>query len=118
MKTTIKATNLDLTPELRKAVEEKIGSLDRIIPGVKTPLEASVEVARETKHHQKGEIYYAEANIKILGNIIRAEGREENVFKALGTVKDELQVLLNKYKKKQIAQREKRIRAFKEGRSV
>ena len=114
MKLTIKATNLDLTPEIKQALEEKIATLDRLLPGVKTPLEASIEVAVETRHHQKGEIYYAEANIKILGEVVRAEAREENIFKAIGVVKKELQGLLKKYKKKQIARREKAARALKE----
>lgn len=114
MKVTIKATNLDLTPEIKEAIEEKIANLDRFIPDIKTPLEAFIEVAVETLHHQKGKIYYAEANIKVLGEVIRAEAKEENIYKALGILKDELQDLLKKYKKRQIAKREKAIRALKE----
>lgn len=113
MKTTIKATNLDLTPEIKKAIEEKIGVLDRLIPDIKTPLEAYIEVAVETRHHQKGKIYYAEANVKVLGEVIRAEAREENIFKAIGAVRAELQALLKKYKKRQIATREKAARTLK-----
>lgn len=114
MKTNIKATNLDLTLEIKKAIEEKIGVLDKFIPDIKTPTEAYVEVSKETRHHQKGEIYYAEVNLKVLGEVVRAEAREENIFKAIGIVKDELQELLKKYKKKQIAKREKAARAIKE----
>jgi len=114
MKVTIKATNLDLTLEIKKAIDEKIAMLDRFIPGVKIPLEAFVEVAQETRHHQKGKIYYAEANIKVLGEVIRAEAREESIFKAIAALKEELQGLLKKYKKKQIAKREKAVRALKE----
>lgn len=107
MKTTIKATNLDLTLKIKKAVEEKIGVLDKLIPNIKKPLEAFVEVALETRHHQKGKIYYAEANIEVLGEVIRAEAKEENIFKAITAVRDELQALLKKYTKKQIAKRNK-----------
>ena len=98
MKVTIKATNLNLTPEIKKAIEEKIATLDKFIPHISTSVEAFVEVAIETRHHQKGKIYYAEANIKVPGEIIRSEAREENIYKAINTVKDELQVLLKKYK--------------------
>ena len=114
MKVSIKATNLKLTLELRKAIDEKIATLDRFIPTIKTPLEADVEVALETRHHQKGAIYYAEVNIKVLGEVIRAEAREENIFRAISVVREELQGLLKKYKKKQIAKREKALRALKE----
>jgi len=114
MKTTIKATNLKLTLEIEKAIEEKIGALDKLIPNIKMPLEAYVEVAQETRHHKHGEIYYAEANIKVLGKVIRAEAREENILKAIGVVKEELQELLKEYKKKRITKREKAQRAVKE----
>ena len=114
MKLTIKATNLDLTLELKEALSKKIAILDKLIPLVKTPIEAYLEVAKETRHHQKGRVYYAEANIKVLGEVIRAEAREDNIFKAIGVVKDELKKLLTRYTKKQIAKREKAQRALKE----
>lgn len=102
MKVTIKATNLDLTPGIKKAIEEKIATLDKFIPYIDSTVEAFAEVAVETRHHKQGKIYYAEANIKVPGKIIRSEAREENIYKAINTVKDELQQLLKKYKEKQI----------------
>jgi len=107
MKVTIKATNLNLTPAIKKAIEEKITTLDKFIPHIDTSVEAFVEVALETRHHKKGNIYYTEANIKVPGRVLRSEAREENIYKAINTVKDELQLLLKKYKKRQIAKREK-----------
>ncbi len=101
MKITIKATNFDLTLELKRVIEEKIGTLDKFIPHTNTPVEAFVEIAIEAHHHKKGKIYYAEANIKVPGEIIRSEAREENIYKAINTVKDELQGLFKKYKKRQ-----------------
>lgn len=98
MKVTIKATNLDLAPAIKKAIEEKIVTLDKFISHIDTSVEAFVEVAVETRHHKKGKIYYAEANINVPGKIIRSEAREENIYKAINTVKDELQRLLKKYK--------------------
>ena len=100
MKVNIKATNLDLTPEIKKAIEEKIATLDKFISHADTSVEAFVEVAIENRHHKKGKIYYAEVNIKIPGKIIRSEAKEDNIYKAINTVKDELQVLLEKYKEK------------------
>lgn len=99
MKVTIKATNLELTPVIKKAIEEKIATLDKFIPHIGTSVEAFVEVALETRHHKKGKIYYAEANIKVPGKIIRSEAREENIYRAINEIKDELQRLLKEYKK-------------------
>lgn len=113
MKVTIKATNLNLTPTIKKAIEEKIATLDKFIPHIDTSVEAFVEVAIETRHHKKGKVYYAEANIKVPGKIIRSEAKEENIYRAINTVKDELQLLLKKYKKRQIATRKRTTRALK-----
>ena len=101
MKVTIKATSLDLTPEVKEAIEEKIATLDKFISHIDASVEAFVEVAVETRHHKKGRIYYAEASIKVPGEIIRSEAREENIYKAINTVKDELQVRLKKHKERQ-----------------
>lgn len=101
MKITIKATNLNLTPEIKRAIEEKIAILDKFISHINAPVEAFIEVAIETRHHKQGNIFYAEANIRVPGKIIRSEAKEENIYRAINTVKDELQVLLKKYKKGQ-----------------
>lgn len=113
MKVTIKTTNLDLTPAIKKAIEEKIATLDKFIPYIDTSLQAFFEVALETRRHKKGKIYYAEANIKVPGKIIRSEAREENIYRAINEVKDELQRLLEKYQKRQIAKRERAVRSLK-----
>ncbi len=102
MKVTIKATNLELTPAIKKAIEEKIATLDKFISHTDTSVEVFFEVAIETRHRKKGKIYYAEADIKVSGKIIRSEAREENIYKAINTVKDELQRLLKKRKEKKI----------------
>ena len=105
MKVNIKATNFDLTPELKKAIEEKIATLDKFIPHINTPVEAFIELAIESLHHKKGKIYYAEANIKLPREIIRSEAREANIYKAINTMKDKLQNLFKKYKKRQAVRR-------------
>lgn len=100
MKVTIKATNLYLTPDIEKTVEEKISTLDKFILDTGDSVEAFVEVALESRHHQKGKIYYAEASIKVPGKVIRAEAREEDIHQAINKVKDELQGILKKSKER------------------
>jgi len=113
MKVTIKATNLKLSSEIKKAIEEKIATLDKFIPHIDGSVKAYVEVAIETRHHRKGSIYYAEANIEVPGALLRSEAKEENIYKAINRVKDELQVLLKKYKEKQKAKKKRKVRVFK-----
>ena len=104
MEVDIKATNIKLTRRIKKAIEEKIAGLDKFIPQFDSPVRAFVEVALESRHHLKGKIFYAEANIELprKGKVIRATAREENLYQAINVVKDELQRVLKKYKAKQI----------------
>ncbi len=105
MKLSIKTTNLELTPEIKKAIEEKFAVLDKYTSHIKTPVKAFVEVALETRHHKKGKIFYAEANIQVPGRMIRAEAEEEGIFQAINEIKDELRRLLEEYKKIEIDKR-------------
>jgi len=107
MKTNIKTTNFSLTPSIEKAIREKLSGLDKFIFYSGNSIEAFVEVALETKRHKKGNIYYAEINIKVPGKILRAESRKEDLYQAISEIKDEMQRILKKEKEKVIAKRRK-----------
>ncbi len=109
MKLTIKTTNLSLTPAIKRAIEKKIAVLDKFILPIDASVEAFIEVSVETRHHKKGKIYYAEANIKVPGKIIRSEAREENIYQAINTIKDGLQVMLKKRKEKTLQRRKEKV---------
>jgi len=113
MKVTIKATNLKLSPEIKKAIKEKIATLDKFIPHIDGSVKAYAEIAIETRHHRKGDIYYTEVNIEVPKTLLRSEAKEENIYKAINTVKDELQLLLKRYKEKQDARKKRKVRVFK-----
>jgi len=98
MKTSILSKNIDLTPEIKKYIENKMNDLNKVTEKMGDSLQIFFEIAIETKHHQKGAIYYAEANIEVPGKIIRAEAKEENIYTAINKVKDELERSLEKYK--------------------
>lgn len=102
MKINIKSDGLDMTPAIKQFIEEKIGSLDKFIKRFEGygDAKATVEIARTTKHHQHGEVYYAEANLNINGEVIRAEQTDENIRAAIDKVKDTLKLEIKKYKGK------------------
>jgi len=101
MKINIKATNLDLTPEIREYLEEKIGSLSRFLKKfeTKSEIEIFIEIAQTTKHRQ-GNILYAEATIPLGKKILRAEHFSNDIKIAINKVKDELQREIKEYKEK------------------
>ncbi|NQU84099.1 MAG: HPF/RaiA family ribosome-associated protein, partial [Parcubacteria group bacterium] len=49
-------------------------------------------------HHQKGDVFRAEADIRLAGKVLRVEATESDLKMAIVRVKDELQRQLNKYK--------------------
>jgi len=107
MKIDIKTTNLTLTDSITQFVEEKIGSLDKFIPGFlqggedegrHPPVEAFVEIARTTNHHRQGEVYRAEVTIKIGGTVLRAEKEEWDIRVAVDAVREDLRMMLEKQK--------------------
>jgi ribosomal subunit interface protein len=106
MKITIKATNFKLTPSIENYVLEKIGSLEKFVEKLDATgvVECWVEVGKTTKHHQKGPVFRAEANIRLPKEILRAESCEKNLRTAIVKIKDELQRKIDNYKGKRSAE--------------
>ena len=100
MKLNIKATNLDLTPAIREYIEIKIGSLSHFLKRFETEneIEVFVEIARTTRHHRSGNIFYAEASFSIGKKLLRAEHFDWDVRVVIDEVKDRLQQEIKKYK--------------------
>jgi len=104
MKIIIKATNLELTPTIEEYIHQKINGLDKFLGNMdRGTIEARVEVGRTTKHHQKGYIFRAEANLRLSGQLLRVEAEELELRTALDRVKDGLQREIKKYRGRQEA---------------
>jgi len=100
MKISIKATNLDSTPALKEYVEDKIGALGKFIKrwDLEGAVEIWLEVGRTTKHHNKGDVFRAEADLRLPGKILRAEEQDSDVRVAIDRVRDKLKREIEKYK--------------------
>lgn len=99
MKIKIKTTNFSLTPAIKIYLESKLNSLDKFLPRSENVF-ADVELAKTTRHHQKGDIFRAEVNLKIPGRLIRAMAEEWNLRVAIDKVKEELQRKIKDSKEK------------------
>jgi ribosomal subunit interface protein len=112
MQINIKSTNLDLTPAIQEYIEIKIGSLEHFLrrfvgvrPCVglkrfelKNEIKIFVELARATKHHKSGNVFYAEATLALGKKVLRAEHSDWNIRVAIDKIKDKLQQEIKKYK--------------------
>ncbi len=111
MQTNVKTTNLDLTPSLSVYIEKKLGTLARYIKkfdeeGV---AELWVEVGRTSRHHHKGEVFRAEANLRLPKKILRAVEENTDVHAAIDLVRDKLHMEIEKYKAR-LSPRSKRVK--------
>ena len=107
MRLNIKATNLELTDNLRNYIQRKMDMLDKYLGKLKV-VSAHFEASKTTNHHLKGEIYSAEANIVVNGDLLRVEKTEKDILKAIDKVKDHLEMVILKYKNKKIDRKKKK----------
>ena len=97
MKFVIVGKNIEVTPGLRSAVEEKIGKLERYFnPETEAHVTLSVE-----KERQKIEV-----TIPVKGSIIRSEQVSNDMYVSIDLVEDIIERQLKKYKNKLVDQKQ------------
>ncbi|MEK7203285.1 MAG: ribosome-associated translation inhibitor RaiA [Patescibacteria group bacterium] len=101
MRTDIKATNIELTDKIKSYIQEKVDMLEKFLGEIQT-LNVNFEVELTTHHHLKGQIYRAEINLEVPGELLRVEKTEKDLFKAIDKVKDHMAMRIKKYKEKRI----------------
>ena len=101
MKIMIHGLHIELTPSIKEHVEEKMESLSAHLDAKHEALaEVRVEVGKETEHHHKGNVFYAEANLKMGGEFFRATVRNEDLYAAVNEAHSDLERQLHKHKAK------------------
>ena len=91
MKFTIVGKNIDVTPGLKAAVEEKIGKLEKYF----TPdTNANVTLNVDKERHK------IEVTIPVKGKIIRAEQVSNDMYVSIDLVEEVIERQLKKYKSK------------------
>lgn len=100
MKITIKATRLDLTPSIKTYIQTKIGSLDKFLKSLEMrgDVEVWLEIGRTTAHHHKGNVFRAEADVRLPGRILRADYEDKNIRTAIDKIRNTLHSEIEKYK--------------------
>jgi len=110
MNVKIKGTNVELTSYLSKLVEQKIKSIEKLLPE-NPDLIIEVELEKTTKHHQKGDLFRAEVQVEVPGGkMLRAVSIKEDFRSALTDVKDELQIQIKKHKDKISLEQRRKIK--------
>lgn len=105
MKIEFLGTRLELTPSIKTYVDQKIGGVGKFIKRFEVAGErtAFVELARTTRHHRHGEVFYVEVTLALPGKSLRVEEYHEDIYAAVDRVKDRLKVELTRFKGKAAA---------------
>lgn len=105
MKVLIKFTNLDHSESLKQYIDEKLSPLARLTKSLdpESIAELHVDVARTTRHHQKGEIFATALLLKLLKKQLRVKETDANIRVSIDRAKNTLKEELQKYKEKTTA---------------
>lgn len=115
MRTTLKGKNTILTPALRVYIEEKLIAPTQKLLSSHTgdDLLLEIEVSRTTKHHRKGQVWRAEANIQLGKRLIRAEYEGVGPHEVIDVVENELRREITSFKGKSKAKEIRGARKLK-----
>lgn len=112
---TIHGTGIELTDAIKGYALKKVVALEKFFQKV---TKVEVDLGMRTHHHQKGKVYYAEANVYMQGGLVRVSKDAEDLYKAIDSVKDHLKIELDSVKEKKRTKNKTAIRKNKEYREA
>ncbi len=87
----IKGTGIDLTPEIKNYISNKLDTAGRMMDAPESEALFVVGVGMDTKHHKQGEIFRAECNASAPGKKIRAVSTKDDLYAAIDDMKDDVE---------------------------
>ncbi len=99
-KTNIKATNYELTPEIREHIDHQVSKFEKVLPTNTEEIILDVEVGKSTNRHNNGNVFRAEFNMKYNDEFKRAVETQEDLRTALDLVGDDMVRQIRKAKEK------------------
>lgn len=101
MKIKITTTNIELTNAIESYVDEKMLSVEKFAVAHENeePI-LEVEIGKSNNHHQSGDVFRAEVNMRLRGKHFRATSEKDDLYAAIDDVRNELVRELSSYKEK------------------
>ena len=125
MQVTVKTTKFSLTPAIAAHLSRKLENIARMLSRIESSaaakqargralITARIELERTTRHHRKGIVFRAEANLDVPGRaMLRAEAQGETLHLAIDRMRDELQREIKKWKERSVTRVREGGRALK-----
>lgn len=96
----IKATNLELTNEIRDYIEKKVTKFGKLLTEEPDSVFVYFEVAKTTTGQQNGDIYRADCNVEFSGKKFYAASETADILNSIDDVKQKLFREIRKNKNK------------------
>jgi|SRR3989344_55221 len=104
----IKTKNIELTDSLEALINKRLIKLNKFIISLvqkeehfgKIMPEFLVEIKKETRHHRKGDLFWADVIIRLPGKKLVAQACQDDMLLAITKARDEMQREIRKYKTK------------------
>ncbi len=110
MKINLQAKNMELTEAIKNHVLDKETNLSRLLSKIEEKdanITASFEVSKNTNHHKGGDVFHADCLINIKGEKFYSSIDEEDLYRAIDMVKENLfrEISKNKDRKQTLFRR-------------
>ncbi|HEY4504098.1 MAG TPA: ribosome-associated translation inhibitor RaiA [Candidatus Paceibacterota bacterium] len=102
MNINIKNTNIILTPAIYDYVSRRLEAVKKLLEKDSTA-KCNLELARTTAHHKNGDIFRAEVHITAKDRDLYASAEEQDLYRAIDVVRDEILREIRSYKSKRIS---------------
>ena len=99
MKMTLRSSKMEMTEAISSYAQEKMDMLDKFLGDMQV-LNCDMELEKSVGSQNKGEIFRAEVNLEIPGELLRVEKTEDDLYKAIDKVKDHMEEVIISYKEK------------------
>jgi ribosomal subunit interface protein len=96
----IRTKNLESKASVEDLIKKRMMGVEKMADAFQKSLELLVDVEKETTHHKKGDIFFAEARLHLPGKKLVAKSHSDDLKKAITEVRDELEMEIKKYKAK------------------
>lgn len=103
MRLNLKATDLTVTPQVRSYLDKKLQGLGKHIDLDDPAVMVDVELGRTTRHHQTGDVFFAEINIYRGKESFRAVCDRPDIMSAIDGMRDSVARELSSRKDKQVS---------------
>ena len=97
----LKATNIELTDEMRSYIDKRIESLNKYLSDNEM---VNVEVGKSTNHHKNGDVFRAEVRLTYQGKHMYTVSDKGDLFSAVDDAKEGMVRLITSRKERMMAQ--------------